>query len=790
MDHAVSLFNDVINATARTTTTAEKSLADWEVAGKLKVMQESQNSYPPEERLHAFQKEIAPYFDALHGPAPKHIFTSAITYLGHITSEVTRKGLLGFSIEISEVLSRIGSWDMGPRNALVLNLCHILISSKDPAADQSSAQALVELIDMWKHISQLGRASQFGQPLAFTLPNTEEIHKNVDDELNEHVREHLHKKGRKKLAPSQLRPAQALSSLFLTGSPATASRAVPGLLATTVVFWDRRIVGPRVPPEAQPLLKAIATVLTKVEVSTADVAKLFSPDFVRIPREKLTRLHFYVKGQWTQVVEALLVTEDKTWGDTILPTASRSGGSYLASFHKKFRQASKARNLTVVKELWEDFKKRIEGNEELHDQLREDAEFMDFCVYVWCSLRHNQYLQETVDLMNSMDMEPTVKSYTAMMHGWKTAKDIGKIDALWKMLMQSEVQLDSFIWAERVSAYIATGKPQRAVEALGDMMRLWKAAVAAGQEHKAVKPTIEVINAALKELLRLDKKAAHEVLRWASTEQIHPDIVTYNILLREAFRSGSRDSVPGILAAMREQSIDPDSASFTIILEEVLSTMSHSSANEQVRAVHRVLDDMIAAGIKPNQETYGKMLHAIASLRDGGSDEAIQAVLDHARKKAVPITPHMVTILIERILAQEHPSMTAIEALLTEHNLHRRTSGDQTLWERVMTGYAITNNIPSAMTIFNDLQNDGRPVTSLSCLKDLLQALLENGEKKDAKWVVECTLRNKLRSREDLTGNERYWKHRFWFLAQGRGLLEGLDLPPDLGLTLGMEREM
>ncbi|KAL2202580.1 hypothetical protein CC79DRAFT_1337274 [Sarocladium strictum] len=783
MDHAVSLFNDVVHAPAKAL--AGASLAEWEVAGKLKVMVESQRKYSAAEKLHAFKTEIAPYFDTLEGRAPKHIYMAASHYLGQLVAEVSRRGILGLSIELSEQLARIGNWDMTSRNTLVLNLCHTLMLSKSPQTEAAVKQALAELIDVWKHMSQLGRASQVGQPLAFTLPNTEEIHRNVEGVLRNRKQEQINKPNAEPISPSQIQSVQALATLFLTSSTSNATRVVPSLLATVVVLWDRRIIGWHVPPEAEPLLKAVATVLHLTKVNVSDISKVFDPKFIRFPTNKAQRLVPYITGQWPRVVESLLKTEDKSWGDTILPIASRSGGSYLSSLHRKLRAARNSRNVPVIDELWRTFKAKLKTSPELLSQLREDVEFVDYWIFVFCSLRRNQQLQELVQLMNSVDMEPSLKSYTAMMHGWRAAKDTAKIDALWTFLSTSDMRLDSYIWAERISAYIEASKPQRAIEALGEMMRLWKTAVADGKPEDAAKPTIEVINAALKELLRLDKIAAKDVLAWASAEGIYPDLVTYNILLREAFRSDEADSVPILLATMREQGIELDSASFTVILEEVLGTMHNASADEQCRAVRKIFRDMAAAGTKPIQETYAKMLFAISRLHNGGSDEAVDAVLEHAKVNKVSITPHMVTILIERVLRGSEPDMDAIEKLLSRYQLKRIGDGDPTLWERVMTGYALCNDIPKAMEIFEVLQKSGTPPSTQSCLEDLLVALLQKGHQDMAQKVVSSTLSNQMKGHKEPRGNERYWKHHFWFLAKSRGLLNDLELPPLLLETLG-----
>jgi hypothetical protein len=317
------------------------------------------------------------------------------------------------------------------------------------------------------------------------------------------------------------------------------------------------------------------------------------------------------------------------------------------------------------------------------------------------------------------------------------------------------------------------------------MSNLWKAAVADNKEHSATKPTVEVVNAAVKGLLNMDQQAAHDVLNWASREGIEPDVVTYNILLREALRSAKEDSVPNLLRAMNKQGIQPDSATFTIILEEVLGGLHHASAAEQVEGVNLVFKDIEAAGLKPNLETYGKMLHAVASLANGGADEAIEAVQARMRASNLTITPHMVTILIERAVRREPPDVRAMESLLKEHKLSTISQGDQALWERVMTAYAETGHAVKAMETFDKLQEAGRPATSLWGLRSLLRTLMEEERREDAQRVVQTALEHKLKGRadghgEDAHWNDRYWKHHFWYLAQEYGLLAGQKLPPEL----------
>ena len=268
-----------------------------------------------------------------------------------------------------------------------------------------------------------------------------------------------------------------------------------------------------------------------------------------------------------------------------------------------------------------------------------------------------------------------------------------------------------------------------------------------------------------------------------------------NILLRESFSSGSdSEEVARILVAMKSNGIEPDAATFTIMIEELVGRMEDAPAEDHVRAVNQIFKDMTSAGLRPNLETYGKMLYAVASLANG-ADEAVAAVEKHMGDAGFKATPHMITILIERCLDRNPATASSsIRNILKEHSLTSVSQADQTLWERVMTGYAITGETTEAMALFEDLANAGRPVTSLACLKDLLGSLLQNGERDSAKKVVSTVLDSKLMKNageeddEMMNVDGRYWRHHFWFLAMQEGLIEEGVLPNEVVRNLTKSR--
>ncbi|KAL7917386.1 hypothetical protein ACQKWADRAFT_306924 [Trichoderma austrokoningii] len=758
-DTAIALFKDIVNPETKTVTPQSSPLGELEIAAKIKEL--SKKKMSALEKLKTFKENISPHLKGYHGQMPKHLLLSASQFLEKTCDEVAERGFTGQSIELSRLRSDIGKTDLETRNQLVLNLCHAIIFQKRDSAD--GEKLMNELVGLWKHTSQLQRRRQEQEPRKFSFPGTEDVRRDIAN--GKTTKTHLHPTTR------------SLAALFLQFKPDQARDIIPGLLATLAVLSDPGLIRPGTYKAMAPLLDLLAVALgSKEDVSESYISGVFS-DRIRFPSSKLSDIQSYVVQQWPRAIE-LLQKEDAPWRSDFSPI--------FDSLHKQLQEAYNARNNGAVLSIWQDLKSRLEQKPELEKQLRNNTDFLDFWVFVWCAFRRPGHLQQTFDLMQRLQVHPTIKTYTRMMNGWKICKDSEKIEALWNKLAGSGMRLDTVIWTERISSLIEAGKPQAGIEALAEMLALWKAAVKNNTCHTAAQPTIEAVNAAFKGLIQVDRKAAFDVLKWAGREQIEPNVRTYNIIIRQSFRDGSPEEVQNLLKVMAENNIEPDPATFTIILEEVIGGMGPAPAADQVEAVHLVFQDIAKAGLFPNEETYGKMLYAVSSLANG-TDEAIDAVLKHMRRQDdFKVTPHMVTILIERALNRDPPNMEDIDTLLAEHGFSHVGVGDQTLWERVMSANAITGNTDRAMAVFEDLLKANRPVTSLPCLTDLLWALLASEKRDEARRVVDVVLEYKTKDRdwEGEPKDNRYWKHHFWFLAEGRGLLEGREIPDVLRASL------
>jgi hypothetical protein len=767
-DDALAIFNEVVKTSegAPPTEGGESQhlkLSELEIVAAINNI--TGKGLPPEERLSIFQNEIWPRIRAIQVKErrylPPHIYVVLTGFLGKLVDELAcGRGLAGGrALALSKIFDSLSKPDLRIKSGLVASLCLNLAEEPDPILRDRWVK---DIINMWKAISQTKRPSQRGRDLKFSLPSVESLLSLINSGLDATVTADSE-------TPRWATETVALGALFNQFYTGHGRYAIPGLLTTLAAFADPDIK-PKMLIEAAPLLELSRVALSRCNVDDAYIDRVFNAEDVRFQRQRLPQLRDMVKSRWPLVRE-LLNNEKAVWrrGLTVQPDKSSARTKSVAHFHKLLRAAHATNNTGVILSVWRDLRASMRKSQDLVAEMRSEPEFMDFWHFVWCASKMPAKLEEAQKVMQQVGLQQTIKTFTAMMHGWKLARDGDKMDAMWDSLRSSNVQLDAHAWTERISGLIELGKLQKGIDTLAEMLRAWQEANLRNQPWTAVQPTIEVVNAAFKPLLRLDKKAAYDVLAWAGREGINPDIKTYNILLSEVFRNKQPyEDVHNLLRAMSDQGLQPDGATFTIILEEALGALAHATAQEQVAAVDHIMEDIKSAGISPNYETYGKMLHAVASLPNG-ADETVEAVLRHMRSTGhKDLSPHILLILINRALDRGQANSDTIHNLLERHGYTSIHTGDQPLWEQVIGAYAYLGDTARAVGLYDTLRRESRPLTRASSLRDLLIALIEKDDMATARRVVGNAL-------EDLKGDdptERRWKHHFWHQAYKYGLLD------------------
>lgn len=762
----MALFNEVVGPSGNNKPASVPILGELEIASRLKDLRE--RGIKTHEQFKIFDEEIWPSIQELRGQLPKPIYMAVNGLLSDQAQAMVRDGHYLRSVRLSQAYSTLGKYDLDIRNDLILNLCIRMTQARNRSYTRTHMRD--ELIGMWKHVSQLKRPGEVGQALRFAMPSVSDVLKDAE-KAGAVNKDESHASG---MNPT----TRALTSIFLQYPPPQAQGIIPALLATLAVASDVRYIGRDKRAALAPLLVLARAVLSKHELTDDNVHSILS-NYHTLPAAQMDALGVYVRNQWPAVM-TLLTTEAEQWmrpeSHEWAEDPVKLAASHVTSFYKLLKSAYRARNIGAMSAVWEDMMKSMEQNPLVRERLADSPDFLDYWIFVWCAVRRPKRLEETIGLMRALNTSMTLKSYTAMMHGWKRCKDLAKVEALWDQLVAGGIKLDIVIWTERISALIELGRVQAGIQALEDLVMRWKKAVQDGTEAQAVEPTIHVINAAFKGMLHLNPDAAHELLAWAGRQGFEPNVRTYNILISESLRVGHTDKVTDLLRSMKQQEIDPDTATFTILLEEVVGRMDYATSEEQVEAVHSIFADMEDAGLKPSLETYGKMLYAVDGIQ-GSSDDAMAAVQNHMRNNGFAITPHMVTILVERALRRDPPDIKQVRRLLKENKLSVVNQGDQTLWERVMSAHAISGDTNEAMRIFEDLAKAGRPVTSLPCLSDLVGVLLQKKEVESAQRVIDTVLAHKAKTTDNLESSQRYWRHHLWFMARRNGLIKSHMIP-------------
>ncbi|CAN8096443.1 unnamed protein product [Discula destructiva] len=388
------------------------------------------------------------------------------------------------------------------------------------------------------------------------------------------------------------------------------------------------------------------------------------------------------------------------------------------------------------------------------------------------------------------DLPPTLLTWHSMIEGCRRAKNAAGIENVWKKLVawakQVDQPLDDKAWASRIVGLIESGEPEAALRALNDMARLSKTA-------RGAKVTIDVVNATVAGLLRINASAAADkVLTWAAQQydgddKIEPNVITYNTLLGPMVRQGQVAQIKSTLQMMTANDIKPDAATYTILLEGLISR--DLDPVRQAAGAQELLVQMENDGVAATQETYARMLHLV--LRDGRHTQnhakgAAGAILDHMRRRDEKISPHIYTVLVDHYFARTPPAIAEVDNLLQERE--RLDVGvrrlDRVFWERVIKGYALAGDTDRAFTWFDKLNNVGSAIT-LDTLDALLRSLVQEGRHDVGRRVVDSIKmhrggsvgreNNSVRAGAGDPSWDRYWKHGFWAFAMDCGLLSAAE---------------
>ncbi|KAL0931943.1 glutathione s-transferase [Colletotrichum truncatum] len=653
--------------------------------------------------------------------------------------------------DICKLHADLGQLKALRRLQLVNGLLNAIVSSRPDESNCSELESklvdemlLGDLVEFWKHFSGLKRAdSGLESKTKFWLTTRLDM-RGIEE------------------------PAKLFRALFPLIAINEMRGLAPALVATYVLLSESSYEHTEARKEAEPLLEALETIVKRFDRQR--LQQLF---------EGYPELWEYVepRADWRVIQMA-----PEAWKESSIPQADSSSPSQAAGrfsyalWHKRFSIAYRGNDHAAVQQAWRDLVDPA-NDKDRADRLRGCPELFDYILHISChKSRYDRALytkmtSEVLEYMKSLGLEPTVRTYTSMMEGWKLAKRLEPIEHLWKSLTEAGVILDRQIWSSRISALGSLGSPWDGIKALTHMDRVWNQAVEEGNQQTAVQPGIANVNAAISGLLRRDRMdGVRKVLVWANEKGLEPDIYTYNMLLSRMLKQGSSEEADKILNSMKVAGVTPDGATFTIILEAAFDDLAGGTPQEQRAAIDNVFKEMAACGIEPNQETYGKMLHTL--IRAGDVAQAsVAAVLAHLRGSGLQLSTEICTILVEYYVNRTQPDLDSIRALVADRRSRTRALTDRVFWETVIKHYHRAGDLDGALEIFYDLDDWGI-WPGLPLLEPLLRSLVHRRDWDGAKKLV-TTVRRQARP-QAADRDSRYWKHAFWAAARDYDLLEAI----------------
>ncbi|KAI3336729.1 hypothetical protein HD806DRAFT_16197 [Xylariaceae sp. AK1471] len=505
-------------------------------------------------------------------------------------------------------------------------------------------------------------------------------------------------------------------------------------------------------------------------------------------------LEKYVMGLWPKIrayLKQKSVSEDDASTEAYTISISTDDNQATRAFNeasigRRLSRVHGLRNSGELDRLWEEFvgpKDPI--SLERAAQIRQHPKLIDSFIKTRMSFNQPEKALAAWSLLGKVGLKPSLRTWNLMLDGLRKAGNINGIKNIWAKLARSGLKLDTAIWTTRIAGLIDCGDVEGGLHALEEMARLWETDPVE-MNKTAVKPTIEPVNAALTGLIRRKQlEAAEKLLAWAGRQGIQPDVITFNTMLRPLIRDENRSKdVKKLFAAMQDQGVHADEATFVIILDASFSKDDIQDPEAQANIVADVAAAMAAAGLELNMQTYGKMIYLL--LRSNATSAAM-AVVNHLYNRNLELSPHIYTMLVEHCFAQNPPALDSVHLFVQRRRHLDFDDMDRVFYDRIIRGYALVGETQAALDAYRHVAGAGVGL-SLGTLTDLLRPLLRQDRLEDASSVVNSERKRFEGEHQDPDEHARYWGHQFWQLARRYNLLDS-RLPSSGVPSGGLGRE-
>lgn len=516
--------------------------------------------------------------------------------------------------------------------------------------------------------------------------------------------------------------------------------------------------------------------------------------------------------------------------------SSQGHDEYKTMLVKRIARATEKKQSSHLDQLWKECTETMPSQSNWQKSSMTSNLYTHF-LKAYMTVQQPHRAIEVWNQMLQSGVEPQMKSWDVMLRGFGDMKDPSGVEQIWQMLSEAVSKPDSRLWATRIYSLSIAGHKSLPLRAFNDMFDQWieaakrktKKLTAAdlaslGDLDDTPKPTQYILNALVHRLIRAGPKSKPDldsILSRMRAIGIHPDIYTYNALLKGAFRAGDDIAVDALFTQMQAANITPDVATLTLILRwRFRSQLSeHSTPEAREQATKETLETIRSFNLPLNSWTFTTIITSLLKSPDPSSfssddlttttataPHATQptdadlnlaySILHHMQHHSIPIPSVAYTTLItthfSRAISradgtraertQGHASESAagvddITAIDTLHHLTRHSSNlipDSTYYDRLIEGYSELGLLPRAKMALAEAGKRGR-VVGWVALGKVCRALGERGDIVGVRGVVETVSREEGWDGAPGNGVGRARVGKKFFLGVVRGLGFGVD---------------
>ncbi|KAF9584796.1 hypothetical protein BGW38_005152, partial [Lunasporangiospora selenospora] len=356
-----------------------------------------------------------------------------------------------------------------------------------------------------------------------------------------------------------------------------------------------------------------------------------------------------------------------------------------------------------------------------------------------------EYMNTTLDRMRRQGLEPLEDTYSAIIDAHSKAGNLREAQQAYQ-----EILSEGLLPIEQTF-----GPMLEAVGKMGDFQMTRQ--LVDQMNASGIRSNEYTLSALLQSLSNDPERSA--ALMDELSQQIEPNTVNYNILIRTFQRQGDLDGAFKVFRSMSEKKVQPDQYTFSSILSlfaargdgegaeafwkemvsvhkvvpnvHVYSTMIHVYCTmEDMLSAQAVYREMIQVGIMPNEITFGTLLSAYA--RRGDLTQML-SIYDSMRAEGLRPNSYIYANLLFGLV--KDGDMQAARRLYA--NMEEDGFGNNVLAQTIlMKGYVDQGNLKESLGVYRSMLRSGL-VPNFMTYAILMQAYMRRGEKNKGRAVLD-----------------------------------------------------